>query len=404
MRVGLFFAYRTKTGCSLQAHVLPCSSMVLSTLPSPHHETHVKPLSRAVRRRIASAALWPERLWQMFGAHAHISARAAWSCCALLACTLILAARRNVADWPQTLTACAIVIASAAVAWRAQREVPAGVAAPIGTPEPGTVVADVTEQLVRPSSQTWRRGRQLYVNEGAVQAKRPREGLASGLRTDRQRAAELWMGIGDSKWVSVAAFSALGMDLMQVGAPLSLIRECHDAALDEVHHTELCWDLVSAWDPKSAPARDCTLPALQHTRGGRSTPASLAVHCYVQGAYLERLSAEISRELVERSIAPGVVQVLETMRDDEYRHSEHAWDVIAWCLEADPIGTQEALSAAVLPALVADFDLPSVNGSFEEFGLAGYALQRSLDKAVRKQVSERLRMVLARSARSSLAA
>jgi hypothetical protein len=251
------------------------------------------------------------------------------------------------------------------------------------------------------------RGRQILYGRRRVMPAReaPERADASARASARQCAAALWVANGDTEWVSVAAFSQLSLDLIELGAPIDLVQASHDAALDEVRHARLCWDLATKLDPAKGPHGAAPIADLGRTRKRVPQLDTLAVESFVQGAYLECVSAELARALLARCTDDDVRVVLETIRDDEGKHAEHAWAIVAWCAARSPDAARALERAGALPVPRWDPSAAGAAGQFEGLGLAGEAMQQEVEARVRREASARLQAVLraARATASTLA-
>src|SRR6185369_11435722 len=56
-----------------------------------------------------------------------------------------------------------------------------------------------------------------------------------------------WTRDGLFEHASVASFGRFALELLAAGAPAALVEDAHRAALDEVRHARLCFDLASAY-------------------------------------------------------------------------------------------------------------------------------------------------------------
>ena len=90
------------------------------------------------------------------------------------------------------------------------------------------------------------------------------------------RRAAAWERAGADEHASVAAFARLSLQLMAHGAPADLLRDVHQAALDEVGHAERCWSVArrlgaasvgAAPFPFTSPVATCTPPRKDETNG-----------------------------------------------------------------------------------------------------------------------------------------
>lgn len=127
---------------------------------------------------------------------------------------------------------------------------------------------------------------------------------------------------------SVPAFAELSLALGAVGAPLELIRRCHEAALDEVRHAR------SAAALSGVDVETVSLPELRRPRrpprARTSALAKLAVESYLDGCVGEgRAVADAAARL--RTTDDNAVRAhLEMVVADESRHAALAWDILAF--------------------------------------------------------------------------
>jgi hypothetical protein len=64
---------------------------------------------------------------------------------------------------------------------------------------------------------------------------------------ERDVLAAAWTEAALFEHASVASFSRVSLELLAAGAPSELVELAHRAALDEVHHAQLCFTLASAY-------------------------------------------------------------------------------------------------------------------------------------------------------------
>jgi hypothetical protein len=183
-------------------------------------------------------------------------------------------------------------------------------------------------------------GRAFLVDEGLVKAGlRAGDGWrsgeapsADGLSAATRRAlADGWLLDGLFEHASVASFARFSMQLLAVGAPASLVRQAHAAALDEIRHAELCFTLASAYageplEPEPFPLS----PALAVD----TDLVPVAVESVIEGCIGETLAAAQAAEALARATDPAVVAALTSTLADEIRHAELAWRFVAWAVDA----------------------------------------------------------------------
>jgi len=167
-------------------------------------------------------------------------------------------------------------------------------------------------------------------------------GLASETRLSLREA---WQVAAQMEHASIAAFSALSLRLIALGAPAELIARTHAAALDEVRHAQIAFALASAYaDAPLQPARFDEVARLATT----STLAALARETFLDGCIEETAAAVDAALAATTAEDPVVADALRSIADDESRHAELAWAIVAWCVRSEPAIADE------LRALLAD--------------------------------------------------
>lgn len=250
-------------------------------------------------------------------------------------------------------------------------------------------------------------GRQLLLRRRPVMPTRNRPSPPSD---DRQAlAASLWISNADAEWVSVAAFSKLSFELLELGAPPDLVAECHTAALDEIAHTQLCFDVAAGLHPSAVGVAVAPIPALSGLRSGQrpgqTRLVDVAIESLVQGAFLERVSAELARRLGERC-TPGPIQAaLSRIYVEEGRHADHAFRILQWCLNQAPDLWTPQLERALAEsgAQTPDPSGAAADGSLEDLGIPGAALLAEVRAHVLSEVQQQLREALASARQHGLA-
>ena len=134
---------------------------------------------------------------------------------------------------------------------------------------------------------------------------------------------------------SVAAFAKLSLDLLAHQAPAELVRRVHHAAVDEIEHARTSFELAARF------AAEDGMPSLLG-------PGPLAVPAFAT-APLAELTRETFRDgcigelaaalRLRRSAATAADDVerdaLLRIADDEERHAELAWAIVAWAAGRD---------------------------------------------------------------------
>jgi hypothetical protein len=155
--------------------------------------------------------------------------------------------------------------------------------------------------------------------------------LEHGQASDRQRRiAGHWHSVARGEYASIHAFALLAQDLRHHGAPPELLREVSRAAEDEAVHARLAYEhlsrlvgsrvtpgeLAPSWHPK--------------------TLAELAVDTLAHGCFEETLGALLAEQLAGAAEGEELRRLLRRIAEDELRHAELAFRILAFCVDREP--------------------------------------------------------------------
>jgi hypothetical protein len=169
-----------------------------------------------------------------------------------------------------------------------------------------------------------------YLEDGLALTAPLRASEARRPSTQAQRAAA-WARAGAEEHASVAAFARLALELMAVGAPLELLRDVHQAALDELRHAESAWALARHFGgERSEPGPfPFTAPVAVN-----ATLAELARSAAREGCLGETLGAHLVQAAAALATEPRVKAALEAIAVEESRHAVLSYRIVAWALRA----------------------------------------------------------------------
>ena len=191
-------------------------------------------------------------------------------------------------------------------------------------------------------------------------------------RTCARAAGERWSRAAAFEHASVASFAELALDLMALGAPPELIAGAHRAALDEIDHAERSFAIASAL------LAEPIGPGRLEVSGGRRavTVERLIGETLADGCLGETAAALVARRGAE--LAPGgpVADALRVIADDEERHAELAFRVLAWAVASHSAGPA-ALRRAI-DELRAEPPADTARPPMHDFGLLGTDDERSI--------------------------
>ena len=151
-----------------------------------------------------------------------------------------------------------------------------------------------------------------------------------GLSPKTRRAlSEAWSRDGLFEHASVATFARFAIQLMSVGAPAHLLHETLAAGRDEIRHAELCFALASGY--AGEPLEPDLFPIDAQLAIDRDLTA-IVIETVVEGCIGETLAALQARAQLDTTTDPAVHAALEATIEDETRHAELAWKVVAWAI------------------------------------------------------------------------
>jgi hypothetical protein len=141
---------------------------------------------------------------------------------------------------------------------------------------------------------------------------------------------------------SIASFARFTLQLLALGAPPELVRDAQEAMGDETEHARLAFGLASAFAGR--PLGPGPL-AIDRALDGFDLATLIR-----EGCVSETVAAIEAREALEQVTDPAVRPVLETIAEDELRHSTLAWRTLGWVVSSGR-ADRELVRAEVLTAL-----------------------------------------------------
>jgi hypothetical protein len=148
-----------------------------------------------------------------------------------------------------------------------------------------------------------------------------------------------WLADAKMEHASVAAFARLALQLLALGAPVDLIRDAQRASLDELRHAQFCFAMASREAgtelragpiPVQGALDDVSLESLIETN-------------LLEGCLGETLAAERVRRRAADATDAHVQRALLEIGDDELRHAELAFRILAWCSRQAPERTASVI-------------------------------------------------------------
>jgi hypothetical protein len=171
-------------------------------------------------------------------------------------------------------------------------------------------------------------------------------------RTPAVRDAELaarWLREASFEHASVASFARATLQLLALGAPPDLVVETQLAALEEIEHAKTFFALAERRGAgKQGPA------LLDVAR----VPLTTSLTAFVVETFLDGCLAETVSGIEIRSRADDGDEVerrsLAAIADDEERHAELAWRMLAWGVRNGGQSARAALEDAIARVAIDD--------------------------------------------------
>ncbi len=142
-------------------------------------------------------------------------------------------------------------------------------------------------------------------------------------------AAAAWLVDAQMEHASVASFGRVALELLALGAPPELVRGAHEAALDELRHTESCLQLARAYGADAF--EPGALPVLPPRAADL---VRFATDTFIEGCVGESTAALVMTRAASGVRDPSVREVIAGIAEDEARHAALAWKMVRWAIAA----------------------------------------------------------------------
>jgi hypothetical protein len=221
-------------------------------------------------------------------------------------------------------------------------------------------------------------------------------------RALRDRLAAAWLEAAREEHASIASFANLSLRLLALGAPPDLVADAHAAALDEIRHARLAFELASAY--AGAPVAPARFPEAARMSAAGDL-AALATETLLDGCINETVAAALADTAGEAAGDPAIAAALRGVAADEARHAELAWRIVAWCVRsgggADLLAAlRDTAAAAARTPLAAG---PDARDDLAVYGVVGDAAHAATRAGVLREIVAPCLDALAASAAAAAA-
>jgi hypothetical protein len=159
-------------------------------------------------------------------------------------------------------------------------------------------------------------------------AQAPQVALDSLSACERQSLVDAWLADAQMEHASIASFNQFSLDLLQLGAPPELVRDCQLAGLDEIEHARMGFAIATRLSGTTYGPGNLRLGSVQTRSLAEALSAAI-----VEGCVGETLAAAVVAEQARCCTDAELASHLSTVVEDELRHSELAWRFVAWALQ-----------------------------------------------------------------------
>jgi hypothetical protein len=182
---------------------------------------------------------------------------------------------------------------------------------------------------------------------------------------DRSIAANHYAAIAAMEHASVASFARFSLQLMALGAPADLLRDAHQAALDEIEHARITYALVNLFartnvGPDKLPIAIASIDADIET---------FVKALVFEGCVGETLGAAEGQEAARIAAWPEISEPLAKIARDEEKHATLAWRTLQWALTTFGAQAKEAATKAFAEAMILYSAAPKASESVESMGV-----------------------------------
>ncbi len=147
----------------------------------------------------------------------------------------------------------------------------------------------------------------------------------------RARVARVWRARTRAEYLAVSTFEYLSVDMVAAGAPPDILSFCHQAAIDEIRHTEMCLRMTQIYEGEtvtpapdlSGMANDPELPKLH-----QAITNSMLLNCVV-----ETFACTILAIVLEQTTDPTANAVYKRILSDEIGHARLGWAFLRWGID-----------------------------------------------------------------------
>ncbi len=185
----------------------------------------------------------------------------------------------------------------------------------------------------------------------------------------RRSVADGWTFAAQQEHASIASFSKFSLELLAVGAPPSLLKRAHTAALDEIDHARMSFKIASLC--AGQPLGPGPLPISAAAVSQDLSLMASAIAAALDGCLNETLAALEAAAAAAGASSEALKLVLEEIARDEQGHAEFAWEYVAWAIASGGSGVREAIKTSAANALerLEGESPPSTGLSLGDWGL-----------------------------------
>jgi hypothetical protein len=211
-----------------------------------------------------------------------------------------------------------------------------------------------------------------------------------------REVARIWGRRAQTEWASIPAFHELSAQLRALNAPEALSARSREAAQDELRHAAMAATQAARFDGGAVEVGHRRL-APRPVLAGAAGLVRTAVESWLDGCLGEGVAAACAAEEARLAACPEIRRTQALIAEDEHRHAELAWDVIAWAIEAGGPDVRRTLRTVAETKRDRAPELADEGASLEPFGVLSSERQHAVARTQEQRSLERLGQLLARA-------
>ena len=160
----------------------------------------------------------------------------------------------------------------------------------------------------------------------------------------RSILAQYWYRVAFMEHASIGAFTRLILELLSLGAIPVILRTAASSVIDEIHHAEISFSLLSHYSGESIGPWE--YPWIVWSWFRKVTKLNLAKEGFIDGLVGEGIAANIALWQSINTTDLALKNMFRIIYEDEIKHSIFWWEIVNWCFETSDSDEHKRLKKA----------------------------------------------------------